>query len=83
MNGNMLCGVQREHLMFRVGKEQDDEALQRPGARPMEIAGRHMVGFVFVDGDECDDEAIRGWVALAQRYVATLPPKSAAKKKRL
>src|ERR1700722_14043102 len=65
--GNMLCGVQRERLMFRVGKDQDEEALRRPGARPMELTGRRMAGFIFVDGDECDEAAIGQWVAMARR----------------
>lgn len=75
LNGNMLCGVNKDRLMFRVGKEQDAEALSRPGARPMEITGKPMAGFVFVDISACDKKALGGWVKLAEGYVGTLPPK--------
>lgn len=76
LRGNMLCGVHRERLMFRVGKEQDQEALSRPGARPMDITGRPMAGFVFVDPSVCDEKALGRWVELAEKFVETLPPKT-------
>lgn len=75
LQGNMLCGVHRERLMFRVGKAQHAEALARPGARPMDITGKPMAGFVFVDPDACDKKALSGWVELAGKFVGTLPPK--------
>ena len=48
LHGNMLCGVEVGRFMFRVGKKQEAEALSRPGARPMDITGRPMKGFVAV-----------------------------------
>src|SRR5581483_5984042 len=44
LNGNMLCAVNRERMMFRVGKDQNDEALER-GATPVEVRG-HVMGYV-------------------------------------
>lgn len=78
LNGNMLCGVNRERLMFRVGKEQDAVALARPGAQPMNFTGRTMPGFVFVDSARCEGQALAQWVDLAARYVGELPPKEKA-----
>ena len=75
LNGNMLCGVHRDRLMFRVGKDQNDAALSRPGARPMDITGKPMAGFVFVDPGACDKKALGRWVELAAKYVETLPQK--------
>lgn len=75
MNGNMLCGVDRARLMFRVGKEQAAEALSRPGARPMDITGKPMAGFVFVDPAQCDPSALKAWIDLAESYVGKLPHK--------
>lgn len=75
LQGNMLCGVHRETLMFRVGKEQHAEALARAGARPMDITGKPMAGFVFVDPSACEKSALGRWVALAEKFVGTLPPK--------
>ena len=80
LNGNMLGGADRSkegmrRLMFRVGKDNLNEALERPGAAVMELGGRRMSGFVFVDATACDDQALNQWIALAQSFVGTLPAK--------
>ena len=75
LNGNMLCGVDRARLMFRVGKDHYADAVTRPGARPMDVTGKPMADFVFVDPALCDARALKSWIALAVSYVAALPPK--------
>lgn len=74
LRGNMLCGAGKTDFMFRVGKSQDGEALARPGARPMDITGRKMPGFVWVD-PACDARALKQWIAFAEKYVGALPGK--------
>lgn len=81
LNGNMLCGADRNkdgvrRFMFRVGKDNHEDALKRPDAMPMDMAGRRMGGFVFVDGETCDDAALQEWIKLARSFVGTLPAKS-------
>jgi TfoX/Sxy family transcriptional regulator of competence genes len=73
--GNMLCGTGEDKFMFRVGKEQDAAALKRPGAKPMDITGRVMKGFVWVDPARCDARALKRWIAMADAYVGELPAK--------
>jgi hypothetical protein len=75
LHGNMLCGVEVGRFMFRVGKEFETDALGRPGASPMDITGRPMRGLVWVRADAADGRALRSWIDLASRSVATLPPK--------
>lgn len=75
LGGNMLCGVEVGRYMFRVGKELEAEALARPGASPMDITGKPMRGFVWVRAEHAEDEALAGWIGLAERYVGTLPSK--------
>lgn len=75
LQGNMLCGVEVGRFMFRVGKEQEAEALSRPGARPMDITGKPMRGFVWVDADEAKGVNLEAWIDLAARHVGGLPPK--------
>lgn len=80
LNGNMIGGAHREKtgeglFMFRVGKDNEAEALSRPGAQPMEFTGRRMGGMVFVDVETCDAPTMRDWVSLALSFVTTLPPK--------
>lgn len=76
VRGHMCCGINGDTLMARVGPDQYATALARPHAREMEFTGRPMKGFVHVapEGIEGDDE-LRGWVALCERFVESLPPK--------
>lgn len=81
LNGNMLGGADRSkegvrRLMFRVGKVNMGEALDRPGAAVMTLGGRRMGGFVFVDAADCDDRTLASWIELARSFVDTLPAKS-------
>lgn len=73
--GNMLVGVTGDDLMARVGRDNADAALARPGARVFDFTGRAMRGWVVVTGDELDDAALDGWIDDAVAYVSTLPPK--------
>ena len=75
LRGNMLCGTGKSDFMFRVGKQQNTEALSRPGARPMDFTGTVMKGFVWVDPASCDSRALKRWIAMAESYVGTLPAK--------
>lgn len=74
-NGNMVCGVEVARFMFRVGKEQQAHALERAGAVPVVFSGRPMGGFVWVDADAALEAGLQEWIALAMRFVGTLPPK--------
>ena len=75
LHGNMLCGVEVGRFMFRVGVAQEADALARPGARPMDITGKPMKGFVWVDATATAGAALDTWIDLAERYVGSLPPK--------
>jgi hypothetical protein len=72
---HMLCGSGKPGFMFRVGKDQHRSALTRAGAKAMDINGRHFKGFIWVDPEACDVRALKGWIAMADKYVAALPPK--------
>jgi hypothetical protein len=75
LRDNMLCGTGTQGFLFRVGKEAHDAALERPGAKPMEMKGRQAQGFVWVDPGACDAKNLKSWIALSESYVASLPPK--------
>ena len=75
LNGNMLCGVEVGRYMFRVGPTLHAEALTRPGARPMDITGKPMKGFVWVDADAAVEAGLENWIYFASRFVAGLAPK--------
>ena len=75
--GNMLvCPTKEGSLLVRVGKAGYDAALALPGARPMTMGSKTMAGFIEVTGDMLeDDDALLDWIALARRFVDTLPAK--------
>lgn len=75
LNGNMVAGTFRGGMLVRIGKERHGEALSRPGAGPMLMRGRPVVGYVLVDGEALSDPAIRDWAQQALSHVRTLPPK--------
>jgi len=77
LNGHLFVSARKDGgILASVGKAAEAEALQRPGAQPMQHGGRRMSGFLWVDADAIeDDDALRDWVTLCEKYVATLPPK--------
>jgi TfoX N-terminal domain len=77
LSGNMHCGAMRDgNGLFRVGADQEAEALALPGASVMVHGGRTMKGFIIVAADQLgEDQALKDWVALAANFVETLPPK--------
>ena len=82
LNGNMVAGTSKRGLLVRVGKEQHVDALTRPGAKRMEMTGRPMEGYIFVDPPPPDDRSLQEWLALAVAFVNTLPPKVSKSKLR-
>lgn len=80
LDGNMVGGARREksgdaHFMFRVGKDNEAEALTKPGTRPMIHGGRRMGGFIHLDEDAAEAETMRELTSLSVAFVTALPPK--------
>ncbi len=77
LNGNMLCGANKDgKLMLRVGKEQHDAVQQMPHTSLMNFTGRVFTGYAYVEPDGfTSDEQLENWLAIAIRFVASLPPK--------
>lgn len=80
LNGNMIVGASKRGLLVRIGKDRQAEALKRPGARPMEMRGRTMEGYVYVDPPALAGRALKTWLQMAVDFVRTLPPKGAKAK---
>jgi TfoX/Sxy family transcriptional regulator of competence genes len=80
LNGNMVAGTSKRGVLVRVGKDQQSNALAQPGTKRMEMTGRPMEGYIFVDPPPPDEQALRDWLDLAVAFVKTLPPKAAKSK---
>jgi TfoX/Sxy family transcriptional regulator of competence genes len=80
LNGNMAAALSKRGLLVRVGKDSQQDALARPGARPMEMRGRVMEGYILIDPPALTVAAVQAWLQLAIAFVQTLPPKEAGSK---
>ena len=76
LNGNLIAGASHRGLLVRVGKARQREALAQPGARPMQMKGRTMEGYIYVDHSALDDRAVQACIRLALPHVLSLPPKT-------
>jgi uncharacterized protein YndB with AHSA1/START domain/TfoX/Sxy family transcriptional regulator of competence genes len=76
LNGNLVAAVSKRGLLLRVGKERYVAALTKPGARPVEMRGRTMAGYVFVDPQALKGKTLKTWLDGASHFVKTLPPKA-------
>jgi hypothetical protein len=77
VGGNMAVAASGQGgLMVRVAPEETDALLERPHARPFEMRGRSLDGWLRVD-----DEGVRTkrqlapWVKRGVAYARSLPPK--------
>lgn len=79
--GHMVCGVDKDGAMFRVGPEAYEAALALPGVTEMDFTGRPMRGFVSLDGEGLGDDEVRlTLLGMARAFVAGLPDKAAGQK---
>lgn len=84
VNGNLCCGIYKNHLMLRVAEDIYEDLAKRPGAMLFEMRGRVMKGWVFVQPEAVKtDAALKKWMAPALKHVDLQPPKlgKARKKK--
>jgi hypothetical protein len=80
LDGNLVAAASRRGLLLRVGRERRDEALARSGVRPMEMRGRTMQDYVYVDPPGPGDGVLEAWLGEAAAFVGTLPPKASKAK---
>jgi TfoX/Sxy family transcriptional regulator of competence genes len=75
--GHMAVAVSGQGgLMVRVDPDETDVLLAEPGARPFEMRGRPMTGWLRVDADAVEGRAeLAAWVRRGAAYARTLPPK--------
>jgi TfoX/Sxy family transcriptional regulator of competence genes len=76
LNGNMLVGVYKDYLIVRLSEEQFVDALKHPSAKPMDITGKPMKGWLMVSEKGWTKDAdLKNWIAEAKKFVKTLPKK--------
>jgi hypothetical protein len=77
IGGNMAIGASGEGgLLVRVDPARSDELIASTNARPMEMRGRQMRGWLCVDTEDVrTKEELAGWVELGTAYARSLPAK--------
>lgn len=76
VRGNMCCGVHGSELIARLAPEDAEDALGEPFARPMDMTGRPMRGWLFVGpASDFEDERLDGWLRRCVDHCLTLDPK--------
>ena len=75
LDGNMAVGVIGDDLIVRLSREEHATALDEPGARPFDMTGRPMAGWLVVAGETLDDDVLASWVRRGVAFAETLPPK--------
>ena len=77
VGGNMAVAASGQGgLMVRVDPAESDALVAASQARPMEMRGRQMAGWLRVDtADVADDRMLGEWVDRGSAYAGSLPPK--------
>ena len=76
IQGNMACGIIKYDVIVRIGPENYEAALKKPGARLFDFTGKPMKGWVVVSAEshESDDQLL-SWIKQAVTFTLSLPPK--------
>lgn len=76
LNGNMACGVHKDNLVVRVDPEKHGALLKKPHAKPFDLTGRPMKGWLLVEADGWKTEKqLSTWIKEGIEFASTLPPK--------
>jgi TfoX/Sxy family transcriptional regulator of competence genes len=81
IDGHMAVGVSGEGgLMIHCCKEETEALLAKPGARPFEMRGREMKGWLRVDAESVSTKrALEPWAMQSVAFARALPPKKKKK----
>ena len=76
VHGNMCCGIWKDLLVIRLSKEEGAEALSEKHTREMDITGKPMAGWIFVEpaGYKKDSDLL-AWIERAYAFASSLPKK--------
>lgn len=77
INGHMAVSASGQGgLMVRIDPADTETLLREPHARPFEMRGREMDGWLRIDVDaEAGDDELAPWIRRGVAYARSLPPK--------
>ena len=76
LNGNMLCGINDNKLMARVGPDNYHYALKQKHTTEMDFTGKPIKGMIYVlpEGLKRND-SLKKWIDMCIDFVGTLSKK--------
>ena len=76
LDGNMVCGVLKDELVAKIGKEYHNKAMAQKHVRSFNFTGKPMVGIVYVGpGGLRTKKDLSKWVGLCRTQARARPPK--------
>ena len=76
VHGNMACGDHKNGMIVRVDPAKHSALLKKPHARPFDITGRPMKGWLVIDPDGYKStKQLSAWVKEGVQFALTLPAK--------
>ncbi len=69
VDDKMCVGIVKDTLMARIGVDQYEDAVSKPGIHPMDFTGRPMKGYIFASPEAVDmEEDLEYWIQLALNF---------------
>jgi TfoX/Sxy family transcriptional regulator of competence genes len=76
LHGNMACGVQKENMIVRVEPDKHDKLLKKSHAKPFDLTGKPMKGWLIVEAEGCKTKKqLSAWIKEGVEFALTLPAK--------
>jgi TfoX/Sxy family transcriptional regulator of competence genes len=76
LNGNMACGVNKDNLIVRVDPEKHAKLLKMPHAKPFDLTGKPMKGWLVVEAEGYKTtKQLSAWIKEGVEFALALPPK--------
>lgn len=73
---SVACGVNKDNLIVRVDPEKHTALLKKPHAKPFDLTGKPMKGWLIVEAAGVKtDKQLSAWVKEGVEFALTLPPK--------
>jgi hypothetical protein len=73
---SVACGVSKDNLIVRIDPEKRASLLKKPHAKPFDLTGKPMKGWLLIEADGVKTEKqLSAWIKEGVEFASTLPSK--------